>query len=153
MQFVVKSAEDLMRAIFGLHKLGFPFTITAKAGEPQRKRTDEMNRTIHMWFGEIAKQSRHMTSEEVKADCNLTYGVPILRRDDNEWGSAFGYIFDTLNRPSQIKALRVLNIPVTRNMRVKQLKEYMDQMQRDYREAGFRLTDPDARKYEQEFAA
>jgi hypothetical protein len=33
-------------------------------------------------------------------------------------------------------------------MGVKQLSEYMDQMQRDYAEVGISLTDPEAQKYE-----
>lgn len=115
---------------------------------PEKERSARQNRTIHKWFEQIAMQQPGMSKAEVKAQCNLTYGVPILRRDDPEWAGAFGYIFADLNHASKLKAIRVLDIPVTRNMKVGQLCEYMDQMQRDYREAGFVLIDPEARKYE-----
>lgn len=124
----------------------FPFTITVSK---DKRRSSAMNRTIHKWFGEVARHYGDRSEADVKAECNLTYGVPIKRRDDEEWAAAFGYIFDALNKPSKVKALRVLDIPVTRDMTVKQLCEYMDQMSRDYREAGVFLTDPELRKYQE----
>jgi len=111
-------------------------------------RTLAQNRLLHRWFADIARQMEGQTEAEIKADCNLTYGRPILARDDEEWEAAFGYIFDTLSRPEKLKAIRVLDVPFTRRMSVKQLTEYMDQMQRDYAEVGIRLTDPENLKYE-----
>ncbi|WP_424974224.1 hypothetical protein [Dinoroseobacter sp. S124A] len=115
---------------------------------PEKDRTARQNRTIHKWFSQIAVQSPGLTEPEVKAQCNLTYGLPIMMRDDPDWGKAFGYIFADLSYPAKLKAIRVLDIPFTRRMKVGQLSEYMEAMQRDYREAGFSLIDPEARKYE-----
>ena len=149
--FEVKQEGDFARLINHLGNMDHPFTAVVSPGLKPKKRTDAMNRTIHKWFGEIAAHLGDMTAMEVKAQCNLTYGTPIKRRDDDEWGAAFGYIFDALSYPAKIKAMRVLDIPITRDMNTKQLSEYMDQMQRDYLGQGVRLTDPDARKYEGEF--
>jgi hypothetical protein len=74
---------------------------------------------------------------EIKALCNLTYGRPILDRDDEEWKAAFGYIFDSLSHAAKLKAMRVLDVPITRRMSVVQLSEYMDQMARDYGSRAF----------------
>ncbi len=115
-----------------------------EAGEA---RTKAQNRLIHRWFGDIAKQIGGQSAADIKAECNLTYGRPILARDDPEWEQAFGYIFDALNRPAKLKAIRVLDVPFTRRMRVAQLTEYMTQMRRDYEEAGMRLTDPEEKKW------
>lgn len=145
MQRTIENAKQLFAFMADIAGQEFPFTISISR---DKKRTDAMNRTIHKWFGEICKQQGDNSMADVKADCNLTYGVPIKRRDDPEWAAAFGYIFDALNKPSKVKALRVLDVPVTRDMKVKQLKEYMDQMSRDYREAGFFLTDPELQKYQ-----
>ena len=150
--FEVEQEGDFARLIHHLGNMDHPFTAVVSPGLKPKKRTDAMNRTIHKWFGEIASHRGDVTKLEVKAECNLTYGVPIKRRDSNEWGAVFGYLFDSLNYPAKVKALRLLDIPVTRDMTVKQLIEYMDQMQRDYRGQGVVLTDPDARKYEGEFA-
>ena len=116
--------------------------------EKEADRTKAQNRLVHRWFADIARAMVWQSEADIKAECNLTYGRPILARDDEEWSAAFGYIFDALNRPAKLKAIRVLDIPFTRRMRVKQLIEYMEQMQRDYAEQGVMLTDPEARKYE-----
>ena len=116
-----------------------------EAGEA---RTAAQNRLIHRWYADVARALIGQSEADIKAECNLTYGRPILARDDPEWEAAFGYLFDSLNLPSKLKAIRLLDIPFTRRMKVKQLSEYMDQMQRDYAELGIYLTDPEARKYE-----
>lgn len=118
--------------------------------EAKISRTKAQNRLLHRFFSDIERQTMGQTAAEIKAHCNLTYGRPILARDDPEWESAFGYIFDSLNHPAKLKAIRVLDIPFTRRMGVKQLTEYIEQMQRDYAEAGIRLTDPSLRGYEEE---
>lgn len=146
MQRTIENTRQLLAFMAELGNQVFPFTITVSK---DKRRTTAMNRTIHLWFKEIAQQCGDQSEADVKADCNLTYGVPIKRRDDEEWAAAFGYLFDALNKPSKIKALRILDVPVTRDMTVKQLSEYMDQMSRDYREAGVFLTDPELQKYQE----
>ncbi len=142
---ILKTHEDASKfARFVLGGMSFPMTVSWVEREG---RTKPQNRTIHKWFGEIATQRGDVTAKTVKAECNLTYGVPILRRDDEVWGSAFGYLFDTLNHAAKVKALEVLDIPVTRGMTRPQMSEYMDPMARDYREMGFKLTDPELQKY------
>lgn len=116
--------------------------------EAKEVRTSAQNRLAHLWFGDIARAMVGMSEVEVKAECNLIYGRPILARDDTEWEAAFGYLFDSLNKRAKLKAIRILDIPFTRRMSVKQLTEYLDQMQRDYAEIGVVLTDPDARNFE-----
>lgn len=116
--------------------------------EAKEARTSAQNRLAHLWFADIARALVGVSEVEVKAECNLIYGRPILARDDPEWEAAFGYLFDALNKPAKLKAIRILDIPFTRRMSVKQLTEYLDQMQRDYAEIGITLTDPEARKYE-----
>jgi hypothetical protein len=118
--------------------------------EKGEARTKAQNRLVHRWFTDIARHHSFGQSEaDVKADCNLTYGLPILTRDDVEWGACFGYIFDAMNKPSKLKAIRVLDVPFTRRMGVQQLNEYMGQMQQDYAEQGVFLTDPELRGVEQ----
>lgn len=127
---------------------GAVLTVTEKA----EQRTSAQNRLVHRWFADIARHHSFGESEaDIKAECNLMFGRPILSRDDPEWESVFGYIFDALNKPSKLKAIRVLDVPFTRKMGVKQLTEYMDEMQRFYAQQGVVLTDPEARKYEREF--
>ncbi len=108
-----------------------------------KKRTTEQNALLHKWFSEIATQKGDETMLDIKAHCNLTYGRPIKVRDDAEWGAVFEYIFRNLNYEKKIKAVRVIDVPFTRDMNVEQLSEYMDAMSRDYRADGYILSDPD----------
>lgn len=140
MERTIRSPEDLADLYFHLGNMIQPFRVNIRKGEITR--TEAMNKTIHKWFGEIAAYAGDQTLVEVKAACNLTYGVPIKRRDDEDWNSAFGYLFDGLSYPAKVKALRVFDIPITRDMTVPQLCEYMDQMQRDYLQQGVPLTIP-----------
>jgi len=124
-------------AAIGVAKAGQVVTICG------RNRTTEQNALLHKWFSEIATQKGDETMLDIKAHCNLTYGRPIKVRDDAEWNAVFGYLFDQLNYDKKIKAVRVLDVPFTRNMSVPQLSEYMDTMGRDYRQQGFNLTAPE----------
>ena len=142
---IIHTPHDTARLIVDLKARDLPFKVALRDGVD---RTVEQNSLVHKWFGEIANWQGDLTNAEVKAQCNLTYGRPILARDNDEWGSAFGYIFDSLSYSAKLKAIRVLDIPFTRIMGVKQLSEYMVQMHRDYREQGVPLTDPELRKYE-----
>jgi hypothetical protein len=143
---VLHNQEEAGRfARFLCNYADFPLTVAWQKGEA---RTSAQNRLIHRWYGEISVQQGQDTPAEVKAHCNLVYGRPILERDDPEWSACFGYIFDSLNHAAKLKAVRVLDVPFTRRMKVEQLREYMDQMARDYRDAGVVLTDPDALRYE-----
>ncbi len=145
-EYRIRSESDLVQPYAKIREYsdaGKPFIVRV-SNEPTR--TEQMNKTVHKWFGEIAAQTGSSMAE-VKAECNLTYGVPIKMRDDDEFRSAFGYFFEELDYQYKLKALRVFDIPITRNMKVKQLCEYMDQMQRDYLSQGFQLTIPeDARQ-------
>lgn len=128
---VFKAAHEITKAAGNL-----PLRVSWTTEKP--KRTELQNRCLHKWF-QIISQATGSAPAEVKAECNLTYGVPIKRRDDQEWAGAFGHLFDSLNWASKLKALRVLDIPVTRSMTTKQLSEYSEQMQRDYAERDIAL--------------
>jgi hypothetical protein len=141
---IVKTDDDLDRLIKYIRFRSKPFTAVITDGA---KRSLNQNSLVHKWFSEIARHMGDRTDAEVKAECNLTYGLEIMRQDP-EWDSAFGYLFDSLPYAAKLKAIRVLDVPFTRKMKVSELKGYMDQMQRDYREMGIFLTDPDLRGYE-----
>lgn len=141
----MKTDEDRERLVKYINFRGLPFTAAIADGE---KRTNPQNNTVHMWFEEIARHMGDQTAAEVKAHCNLTYGLGIMMRDP-DWSSAFEYIFQSLSHAAKLKAIRVLDIPFTRKMKVPELTEYMDLMSRDYREMGIFLTDPELRKYDE----
>lgn len=133
------TAHDTAKMIVDAKAMDRPFVVTIRDG--QDKKT-EQNGLVHQWFTDIANWNDDQTAAEVKAHCNLTYGRPIMDRDDPEWKSVFGYLFEALSYEAKLKAIRVLDVPFTRRMGLKQISEYMTQMGKDYREAGVPLTDP-----------
>ena len=142
---VIKTPEDLEQWVKFLTAQSLPITVAQTAGA---KRTNPQNKTVHKWFGEISAHRGDTTLAEVKAECNLQFGLDIMNEND-EWRDAFGYIFQSLNYKSKLKAIRVLDIPFTRKMTVPQLTQYMDEMGREYRSQGVYLTDPELQGYEQ----
>lgn len=142
---VLKSSDDLLPWFSDLGKLSFPMTVSATEGA---KRTNPQNRTINMWYEEAAKALGDTTAEDVRAECKLQFGVPILRRDD----AAFLLDYDTTFKPlpyaQKRDIFKALEPAITSKMLVKQLKEYMDKMQQHFAQAGITLTDPEAKKYE-----
>jgi hypothetical protein len=140
MEFRVKSSDDFQAVTAQMHGTSFPFRVNILRGED---RTKAQNRTIHKWFGEIAAHRGDVTAIEVKAQCNLTYGKPIMARDDPEWAGAWSHLFEPLAYEKKLKAIRVFDVPFTRNMNVAQLTEYMEQMQRDTLSEGIPLTIPE----------
>ncbi len=126
---------DLIRLFGGL---ALPFTVEWSKG---RDRSLEQNRLQFQWAREAAEQRGDMTAEEVRCEWKLTIGVPILR----EASASFRDIYDTAIKPlpyhKKLKAM--LFIPVTSEMTVRQMVQYLDTVERECAEQGIRLTDPD----------
>lgn len=125
--------------------LSLPFTMTVSEG---KLRTLSQNALIHKWFGEIAKQT-HSTADQVKRECKLYQGCPILMADDPDF---VGFIRNLSHLTVEQKIAAMDYVSVTSVMNAKQLSKFADAVQAKYLPQGVRLTDPDARKYEREFA-
>ena len=125
-----------------------PLTVTWVQGA---SRSDAQNRLAQRWNTDIATQLGDMTHEEVRALCKLQFGVPILRRDGDAFRVSYDRTLGGMTWEAQLEAIRAFDLPCTRLMTVRQMTEYMDEMQRHWSKQGVRLTDPEALKYEMEF--
>jgi phosphopantetheine adenylyltransferase len=74
-------------------------------------------------------------------------GVPILRRDDAAFMLRYDRDFKHFDYETKVKVFAALDPAVTSLMTTKQIKEYMDAMQRHFAQAGVYLTDPELQKY------
>jgi hypothetical protein len=133
--------RDLLFKFLGEFRL--PFTVSIIAGA---KRSTEQNALQWRWMQEIAEQRGDVTAQEVQAECKLTVGIPILRRDD----MAFREQYDATVRPLHYEAKMLImqppiEFPVTSRMTVKQKTEYLDAVFRQWNERGFVLTNPEDR--------
>ena len=137
---------DALGILLGARK--FPMTVTWTQGA---SKTDNQNRLAQRWFTDISRQLGDQTHEDVRAECKVLFGVPILRAENEafrvEWDAAFA----PLSHEQAVHIVKMLDIPVTRKMLVKQMTAFMDAVHRQFTSQGVHLTDPEALKYEQEF--
>lgn len=125
-----------------------PITVTWTQGAP---RSTAQNRLAQRWFTDIATQLGDQTHEDVRAECKLRFGVPILRAENEAFRLSYDRVLKALPYEEKLAAIKAFDLPVTRLMTVKQMTAFMDEMQRHWTAQGVRLTDPEALKYEQEF--
>lgn len=143
---VLRSPEDADKLANLLRDRKFPQTVTWQAGE---LRSGKQNRLLYRWYADISRQLGDQTANEIRAECKLTLGVPILRHGDE----AFRAFYDAGVRPltyeAKLKAMEY--IPVSSHMTTPQMTEYLNAIDRKYSPLGVMLTDPEAMKYEEEF--
>jgi hypothetical protein len=137
---------DALAAMLRGRKL--PITITWTQGAP---RSASQNRLAQRWFTDIATQLGDQTHEDVRAECKLRFGVPILRAENEAFRLSYDRVIKALKYEEKLEAIKAFDLPVTRLMTAKQMTAFMDAMQRHWLPLGVRLTDPEALKYEQEF--
>lgn len=125
-----------------------PITVTWTQGAP---RSTAQNRLAQRWFTDIATQLGDQTHEDVRAECKLRFGVPILRAENEVFRLSYDRVIKALPYEQKLDAIKAFDLPVTRLMTVKQMTAFMDEMQRHWSAQGVRLTDPEAIKYEAEF--
>lgn len=131
-----------------IHELGclpHPFTVTIKAG---RDRSLSQNALAWKWAGEIAAHFGDRTPNEVHAQNKLHHGVPIRRETDPD----FCAVYDERIKPLTYEAKLALmappiDLPVTRDMKVKEMTRFMDAVRAEWEGRGVILTDPEDQKY------
>jgi hypothetical protein len=122
-----------------------PFTANIQRGTI---RSYEQNRLQRLWVNEIAEQLGDRTAEQVRGECKLTIGVPILRAEDE----VFRREYDRLIRPLAYEdklacMMEPIDLPVTRRMKTPQKSKYLDGIFQTFTEMGVILTIPPDKRY------
>lgn len=135
----IRRPEELILAIRLLERSEFPMVLTVRPGEETR--TQKQNRLQWQWFADLASQG-DQSAEQYRAYCKLHFGIPIRREDE-----AFRAVYDRVLKPLPYEAkiacmVEPIDLPVTRDMTIKQLTRYLDEVQRHFAAQGFALTDP-----------
>ena len=106
------------------------------------KRTLSQNALLHKWFGEIAKHFGDRTAQDVKGECHRDLGLTIRLRDKQ-----FNWVWQEtgakLNREQQAALLASGCLNLSSEMSTKELREYMDLIEQQYRPQGVNLTVPE----------
>lgn len=125
-----------------------PLTVSWSQGA---SRAEAQNKLAQRWFTDIARQLGDTTHEDVRADCKVTFGVPILSAENDAFRQGWNATFAPLGYEAVRQAVKALDVPVTRLMTLKQMTAFMDAMQAHWGGMGLYLTDPEALKFEVEF--
>lgn len=135
---VIQNEHDLLDLHRFFDSLGFPFTVEWTKG---RDRSADQNALMWLWATEVSTQLGDCLPMDVQRRWKLEIGVPILRQDSAE----FRAFYDAALRPrpyeEKVKAMEY--VPVTSQMKVRQMVRFVDTVQRECLQQGLRLTDPD----------
>jgi hypothetical protein len=142
---ILKTETD--RAAWGAFLAAQPLPLTVSATKGAR-RSIPQNSTAAKWYAQIAAETGEEPAE-VKAQCKWRHGKPIMEAERPDWVAEWQPLYAPLPYRMQIKVFEI--IPLTSLLTVRQMTQYMDAVQREYRAQGFDLIDPEARKYEGAF--
>ena len=146
---IIRQPDHIQALAILLGGRKMPITVTWAQGA---SRSHAQNRLAQRWFTDVATQLGDQTHEDVRAMCKLHFGVPILRAENEAFCASYDRTMKHLPYEDKLAAIKAFDLPVTRIMTVKQMTAFMDAMQQHWTEQQVRLTDPEALKYEQEFA-
>ena len=118
-----------------------PFAISIYEGH---KRTLAQNRLQRLLVNEIASQWPGVTTEEVRAYCKLTIGIPILREASEVFREKYDRLLKPMTYSQKIELMQEpIDLPVTRIMTVAQKTDYINKIYEHFTEKGFYLTRPE----------
>jgi len=104
------------------------------------KRSLDQNAISHALYTQIAGQLEDQTVQEVRAECKLRYGVPILRAGSEEFRAQYDKVIKPHDYETKLAIMEWL--PVTSLMSKEQFSEYLDTVIREYTKQGVSILMP-----------
>ena len=136
MKVTARTETQRETALESVRNASLPFRIEIREGYD---RSIEQNRLAFLHYGQIGKHYG-LDVDEAHRLCKLRYGVPILRRDSEEFEETWLRLIEPRPHEDQMRAMALID--VTSIMTVKQMGEYLDTLYRDQSQRGVALTDP-----------
>lgn len=90
----------------------------------------EQNSGVYALYKAIALAMDDRTPRDVKRECKLCHGVPMLRAADPEYRAVYDAVLKPLTYAQKLQAMDYW--PVTRLMSKAQKSDYIDEIQRQY---------------------
>jgi len=139
---VIVNEWDRKVLLDALTKRPLPFTVDITKG---KRRSVEQNRLQRLLINEIAEQLGDRTAEEVRGECKLELGVPILRAENEGFCERYDAVVRGLPYETKLAIMmEPLDMPITRLMTTGQKTRYLDAIYRKYSALGCVLTVPEA---------
>ncbi len=140
-QTVINSEMSLSKFLGDIREMWREHKYLRVSVKTGKDRSLDQNALSHCWYEQISRELRQDTALRVKCECKLNYGVPILRAEDAEFREFYDKANKrTLSYEEKIDAMRF--VPVTSEMTVKQLSQYLEAMQTAYAKRGVVLEFP-----------
>lgn len=137
--YAIRNEYDKSQVLKRIESLPWPMSVNIQSGAP---RSIEQNKLQRLWVGELEEQG-DMTREEYRGFCKLHFGVEIAK-EYPEFARAYDKYIRPLPYETKLAMMQEpLDFPVTRILKVKQKKRYLDKIYVHFSGLGFRLTDPD----------
>ena len=130
-QYTLKQVQQKIAEMFASH--GW-----LKLTPSTQKRSLDANSLSHVWYAELARQKGDHTTHEYRNICKLHHGVPILRRDNEEFREFYNRFFLKLTYEEKLDAMNWLSVSST--MSKEQMTEYMNEIQKMYGTQGVVLS-------------
>jgi hypothetical protein len=137
--YLIKDESQLTDWFTKLHNMGdgfYPVTLQVYKGDTKH-RSLEANALSQVWYRDIAQQAEDRTIQEVRRECKLNLGVPILRGSSEKFRELYDQVVAGHDYETQLEIMDML--PVTSTMTAAQMAEYMDSLHYTYTQAGFYL--------------
>lgn len=134
---IIQNQADMDALLEFLPSLKMPVTFEWVQG---RDRSGEQNRLMWKWASEAGNQIGE-TPDEVQRRWKLHHGVPILREDSEEFRQFYDRALKSLPYELKLEAMRF--VPVTSEMKVRQMVRFMDAIWKECGEQRIALTDPE----------
>lgn len=135
--FIISNEHQLKQTHKSITKLFNQFG-WVKLTPSTKKRKISKNSLSHTWYKEISEQRLDEPSDYYRRYCKLHFGVPIMRRDSEQ----FREVYDRLIKPMDydVKLKNIFMIQVTSLMDEKQMTEYLNEVQRHFAGQGVVLS-------------
>ena len=111
--------------------------IWARVGD---SRSSQQNALSFALYGQIAAQVEDQTVEEIRRQCKLDYGVPILLQDDTDFHDIWYQSIGLLNYEQRLVAMKWTQ--VTSKFNKRQFSEYVDRLITDFSKQGISIIFP-----------
>jgi hypothetical protein len=120
--------EDLMALDVGEGKQAHVMTLKPYTHD----RSKSQNALSHVWYAEIAAKLREKPAKDVKGECKLHFGIPILRTDI-EFSEMYDRIFKHMDYETKLEIMSTPGLfDVTSMMKTEQMSLYLEQIQQNY---------------------
>lgn len=138
MSIIVNSDDKLSEAIGELRAAYKEHSYVKMTLVEGKHRSLSANALSHVFYDKISREIGEQTPEEVRCECKLRYGVPILRAGDPDFRAMYDRAIKThLSYEEKLQAMRLL--PVTSLMTREQMKRYISTLQSEYAKRGVEL--------------